>query len=555
MCNIKKGDKKLGTNLFESLKSQSKKIKISSEAISNTSLTVPMKTQNAPFQFKELIPEGGVSFATAQTPVGNTALLFIGPRRRMAKQIIRPLTYNFNNTFLNSLNTIMDGVPVKSIDHVNPLALNSIIPAFSGGNELNVNLFEECFSFILHVTQRAENGMGNYQNSPTLINIYSGYFVDEPLSPNGLINEYAKFFITNTSVITQSNFSSFGRKNGISLTSDTTTITNELERQMKRNEPLFWNTISDLTLLPDTSVIQNNTGHLSRLKVNNLDGGANGSKNIGKVSTIPSVLINSVVETAKQWKFNRENESDDLFSSISDNAISLDTFNINHELQRRIPAISLDSENVNWGSGLDEHHVHLLGELTKQYGQNLKILNIQLRNPNVVANGHEIDQTLNSKQNQFSYMLSYCIEPIATRSCINSITFEFHSHVATETIMLTRSNPQWIIQDVRPISNDIDQNMLRSSVAKFQKEMEEYVFSSIKSFLGDGDFSLWVIYNQGSVVDINLKLHDFSRYHQNGFYESYNHLAPMTIPLVGNVETIVSNKSSLDSLKNALLTM
>lgn len=541
----------MSTNLFESLKNQSKMIKIKPESIDTQKAIVPIKSHNAPFQFKENIVEGGVSFATANTPEGNFATLFIGPRRRMARQIIRPLTYNFNNAFLNSLNSMLDGVPVKSIGNINPLSLNSVIPAFSGGTELNKNLFEECFSFILHIVQRTpQYGSGG----PVLINLYSGYFVDEPVSINGQINEYAKFFITNTSVITQSNSQVFGGRNNISLTSNTTTVTSELERQMKQREPLFWNTISDLTLLPDSSIIQNNTGHLSKLKVSNLDSGPNRNKNVNKISTIPSVLINSVVETAKQWKFNRETD-DDLFSSVSDGTISLDTFNFNHEIQKRIPAISLDSENINWGSGLDEHQIHMMCELTKSFGNNLRILNINVKDPNLVASGHEIDQSLNSKQNQFSYMLSYCIEPIASRSCINSISFEYHSHIPTETIMLTKSNPQWIVKNVNPSSNFIDQQMLRNSVHKFQREMEEYVFTSIKSFLGGGDFSLWVLYSQGSVIDINLKLHDYPRHHQNGFYEAYDHLAPMTIPLVGNVETVVSNKTSLDSLKNALLTM
>lgn len=527
--------------------------------IDQDSLTVPIPVHNTNniakgslFNFKENIPDGALNIALRES-IGisnNRAILFVTPRKRMTPQIIRPMLYNFDNAFLNNLSKKIDmGHGVKNISNVDINSMRSIHPSSSGGIQLNMNIFQECFSFVLHITERIP---GN--NDAVSVTIYSGYFVDEPVSLNGQTNPYAKFFITNTSNLTHNKNNIFGGNNSLNISPSTCVISGDLERNLKQDTPLFWNTLGDLSMLPDSNVLTNNTGHLSRLKVNNLDAGANGSKNILKLSNVPGVLLNNVVTAAEQWAFNRTIDQDINDTGIGNDSISLDTFSFNHEIQRRIPAISIDSGNINFASGLDETIIHTLGELMSQFGNDLRIMNVSLRDPNMVANGHEIDQLVNTKQTQFSYMLSYCIEPIASRCCIDTISFEYHSHIPTETISLTKEGV-WRIQEVTPSTITIDKNTLQNYVYKFQREMEDYVLPTIKSFIGDGDYSLWVIYKRGSVVDINLKLHDYISHHQNGFYESYGHLDPMISPTVGNVNTILSNKSSIDSLKNALLTM
>lgn len=503
------------------------------------------------FQLPKKVDSAQNIFSSSMT--SNVQIMVVMPPRRLAHQVIKPLMYNFNNNFMNTLDRLYHSNNPTNLTNLNSSLASAIQPSGNGGIHLKTDLFSEMWSFLLLINV---SNNGDLHSQRTLM---AGYFTDEPINPiTGRENPYAKMFFTSSSILTGSKTPNiFGSK--LQLRADSITVDNSVTTRMSTDEKdVYFNLPGDLVEFDSSFRHQSSSIDLSPFAMSNMIG----RTNLPKSSVIPTTVVNEIgqlivngINEADISSYGIENTTP---HSIGDDGMN-HPFGVNnidymvtYKLMNDLPSIGRRHDRFNVTNGIDPTNSFItLGSLNQQL-PNLQILNIKAKGGSmfdVQADGR--DQEEDSRQNTLSYLLSYAIEPVAIDAGIGSIAFEYHSHVSKDTLYTGR-NPEWFISRAMPIT-DVDATTLNGFIEKFKRRMEESVFITVSSMLGDGfgtgDFVCWVDYSHGTDCKVQIKLLDYQSSHKPGFYKSYGFLSSIVAPTVGNTNVIGNNINQINKLK------
>lgn len=486
----------------------------------------------------------------------NEQILVILPPRRLAPQKIRPLVYNFNNEFLNTMEQCFNSPTSTTLTKLNKNLSSAIMPSSHGGIDINTNMYSETWAFIMIVNIKNNGDMHSQRM------LYAGTFLDEPINPlSGRPNPQAKMIFTTTSILTGNN-SPVGSQR-IQLQADNMIVDPHVLTRSTLGESgdMFFNLVGDIVDVTDspTSTFgypEEKIANLSRITLANMDKTAN----LPKAAVEPVSIVNDIGELIKTG-LNQTSITDyvdctnphpihtsgsDIFHRNSDE------YMISHELINNLPSLSRNNNHF-IRSGLDvSRGVMVFGDIIQSL-PNLQIINAKDKTGQLSNVGDGMDQSLDSRQTVLSYLLSYAIEPIVSSSGISSIAFEYHSHVPNSSLFTGRKNPEWFIQRIIPMV-EVDGQTLNAYIDRFKKYMEELVFSTIASSLGNSigssDFVCFCNYIHGVECKVQLKLLDYQSSCQQGFYKSYGFLLPLTAPTVGNSNVIGNNIQQVNKLKD-----
>lgn len=495
-----------------------------------------------PFQSTQTVNNPGqANRLISQAITQNKAELLIFPRRNYAKQIVRPLQYEFTDQMKSSIVHSLDqNVPFTKLNNINA---RGILPTSHGGYDLNMSAIEDHCGFLLTITT-----VGTRYAPPEKL-LYGGYFLDEPKSLGGHYNPDAFMMFTHTSVLTDNSNNKFGnQRNPLTITADTVTIGKQTEQYINSNDRLFWNLPSDVDSLPAAHMHQGATD-MAGIIVSN----TNNPINLPKFSLIPAMMLNSIGENIRDYSKNKDLYKLAIASAtpIGDHYSHHDSFMLSRGLQDRLPGLSGNTGHITTSSGIDESRPHTLGSILAKY-PDIDVFNMNLGNI-TIANGEGIDQEYNSRQTVLSYLISYTIECIAINAGLTSVDFMYMSDmVEPNRIWTGKKNPKMIIDDAIPVSDSVDKVQIRAMADKFEQMMIDNVFSTADASLDGSDYEVYVHYRHGQTVQVKVVLKDYMSSHQDGYYEAYGHISSLSAPTVGNVNLVFNNRAQMDALHGAV---
>lgn len=483
--------------------------------------------------------QGGVVPAI-QRISGNTAQMFIFSPRRIPVQKVRPLVMNFSNSFLNDLNRVCQnqGANMPKLGDLNPMHHGAIIPAHDGV-ELNTEKFQAYPTFILIVSSS-----GSGYRLPAIKVMYTGYVDQELVNPlSGSVNYYAKLYITTYSLLTNAN-------NVLSTQADGIMITPNLGSDMKKQQSLFFNMPGDIATLPEIShgaFNENVATNISSISVDAL----NDSRMISTKSSIPTALVNGLVESAKSAYLSTQLQSDSDWKAASDWNQGWDKAadfhqTVKQNIMTSLPAPSLKPDITSLVS-LNPSEIYTMSSLEAKVGGDISIINV--KNP-FELQFDNIDQGWDNKQTILSYTLSNIIEPIAIDNGLVEIAFEYHSHCPTGSIVIGKQ-PQWLPFKFIP-ATDMNEQTFNNCVHRFKQHMEEYAFKSLSTMLGGDDFVVWVDWVFGQDCKIKMKPRSDVRNFQDGMWSTPGFLASKTAPTFGNAGTVQFNSQQMSKFIDAV---
>ncbi|CAK9253463.1 unnamed protein product [Sphagnum jensenii] len=424
-----------------------------------------------------------------------------------------------------------DGTGILSLT-TNPMYLGGMIPQANVDHTLNMRVMDDCWTFLLIVTNDTEGPGALQRRMSDHQDIYTGYFIGEPTNPHYhgqmTLNDNAQMIVTHRTAVGKTTVvGSYGAvRNTIAMNdfdvvypkaylaqSDTPT---SLLRPSDLSECILsdydgWTgldsygheTSKDSLFLPDP-----------RSQLDQLDGPVNIPSRIG----VPRTNIAGVMDSIASAKRIIQVEA------TSGRAI----MNFGRDALYDLTKDNLkQNDTCRPEAGLKTDMVLSLGGIIQKYHLDSSRINIlrQGRTPEY----DPINQNTQSTRNVFSAMLAGIIPAIMVELLISEVTFVYDSHVklfnfGSHYAMLT----------------PIPENEARQRLEGFRMRLEAETFPILAT---RGDFSLNMACSCGGTTAVVLNFYDESRTPE--VYEVPTIFGGMNNMLVGSGNSFKRNAAEL----------
>lgn len=466
------------------------------------------------------------------------ALLLVFSPRYIPQQYLRPMSYNFTEQMVNDLTARGDIREALAPGYANQKdsLLQAVLPA-SQGILLDTQALETRWSFILTIDNNSSTrDMRHELAMPAGRWVGCGYCSEEPISPNGSVNERALLMFTHGTTLSMQEFADPYRG---STVTPTVTANNDAINQMMGQ--MHVGEGNDLYLMTPGDVINN----VANATQSNEMIGMFGALAVGNLNT-QSAVIPTTMNTPKSqlmdigYSLNLGLEQDDPLrpaNAFDNNRIGDPYDNFCKTFRSNVTSSNGTVPTV---GGVDITKPLSLGALKRRY----PMAEIKVSRSPGTQTWEVSPQSNVSARNTLSSMISATISACAAACCIDDIIFRFSTYVKD---CLTPGMGVWQISHIGTIMPATEQQVI-SCANQFKMLLERDLFPIIKATAGD--FDVTVRHNMANQTIVDLNLMNYSI--ENGWYETAGKLGGFISPIVGTLGNVQHNASQLHHLMDAV---
>lgn len=477
----------------------------------------------------------------------STAVLYVFSPRRMSDHYKRPIVYNFNASFIEELyGTITDSLkhnPVNgqlpgnsfnpNLDRLyrNPYAAGIIMPAYTGGIQMNTSALSDNWTFMLLVdNDQPDKTTALFTRNATSRTIYSGICLDEPVNPVNHGHELTPnggCFFTVTHATAINKLPTIGARSIGSNRYDTVADLDVIPGQtmsMLTPTPLIMNrpddirrmTITDpedgrpIVAIADSDVIGNTVKHQAT------------SANLNSPRKHGRKILDSIIS-------GYESLDDDNYSgSFSQFPSAIDG---NDNVTVMIDAHMRDNTNEHF-LGLQIDRPVALAEILRKY--NPKMVPVYINENKTFS---PIPQQYQCPTNVYSSMIAAAAPSVISNVGLASLACMYNSYHNAFQVTAASSFVT------------MNQQELDARVSTAYRLLRSELFDIIAATAGPFDVNMSVACNGDTHIVFNLL--DVGT-ENTDIYENHNLLGGMTNQLVGTSDIIQNNSIALGHMLGAL---
>lgn len=473
---------------------------------------------------------------------GNSATLYVVTPRNIPQQVIRPYQYNFDE---NLVNLMAEETDIRYIFNPHSRAFHSevlnqaIIPNMQG-TPIDTSDFSMMWSFVLVIDQAKSPGSSYILPTNKNRTLVSGFFLDEPINPQTIHytkptpNMRALMLFTHISNVALNDYISpkLGSSEQLTITRDDDCISSFVDNVSS----------GDMYLMTPSAIRRvTHTGN---------DGESISTYGDNHVAT----LTENVVTTS------RLNSPKHQFQDI---VYALDSA-MDHSIERGLrPSSSMVNEgytdplqdfmnvfdanivtsnHFNPIAGIEVNKSMTLGQLDQIF-PNLKVQPFEVPN---TSRWDVRDQKELTIHNSMSSMIASTVGAIATGSGIGQISFRYTSKITTNVLEVGQKDA-WEIKFVVTLvpAND---GRRKGCIRAFTDSLKLNLWPILQTM--GGDFDVIIHHDINGETLVSLQFHDFNKSY--GWYETCNRLGGMSVPVVGDINSIINNSSELQCLMDSI---
>ncbi len=473
-----------------------------------------------------------------------SCIMYIFTPRILPNQIVRPYVYAFNDrsvsAFADALDTIESGGLNSTKFNRNLDLQNAILPD-SNGIALNMADINTKYTFAIFVIdQHAPTALG----APQQVNIYNGYFTDEPISSYGV--GQPTYNLTAAMIVThQSSLSNFGRLNmGVDSMAP---LSNALLLSQAQSQLVEVPTDTLVANIPSTAVGESATKDVV------VDGpylqDLSSSICLSSCLQNPKTQLRMIGNAIKQG-IDTTNFSDPCVTEMSGEfGAGQPSELFNRKLVSSLR--SRETDVINMNSSLRVDQTILLGTFFDLYPMT-KVLPCEIP---AQSSWDVVPQAAISPQTIYSAMATATINAICNSLGIATLSFGWCSYKQNSNDMLgTDDFSNWELAALNPIytepGNPAEQ--IRRIWTQFMQLMERDLMPILTT--GAGHFKMSAKYDLAGETLLALRFLDFNGSNEySGFYETSNRFGSINCPMVSNLSILSKNQESMSALTNAFL--
>lgn len=466
------------------------------------------------------------------------AILLVFTPQAIPTQVARPYVYSFSNIFLNELiSSRSAGEALAPTADISQSMGTAVLPA-AEGILINTKPLSERWTFILIIDTKEGLGLTNR-------NIYSGFFIDEPvnratmqmgnsptINPNAIMQFATCMQVANSDLITTGMPDS--RLYVHKLADVISPIANQLSgRELFLMTPAKLSTSAQQTA-PDEMMILFNEVGLANMTAN--------QPNVACRLKSPRHLLR------------------DIANSVDAAAACAKTSFVQNDVDQaqgtgHIPGFDNSPGTFQYALAQNlcssECTTHITGPINTMRQLTLAALDHMF--PNMLVQVTQIPQNylgmhrpqeINNAQNVLSTMISHTIGTLASSFAISDIAFRYSSRSFD---ILNPNQGMWEIHRVNMIQSGVSDADIHNTVNRFLMVLSNDLWPLIK--LTHGDFQIMVSHTQCGATYIDLQLLDFGKV--DGIYVAESKLAGITNPLIGNDQHLDNNVNQLRMLADS----
>lgn len=472
----------------------------------------------------------------------SSALLYLFSPRHMVDHYKRPAVYNFSNTFMNTMYddlynhlghnaSIPKNVVLDSL-YSNQATKEIVLPAATGGIDVNTSLLSDTWTFLLIVTNDTINLSSMHKPKVDNRVIYQGYCTEEPINPTNLgnghtVNDGSFLIITHKTVI---NIVTTHGVNGPITRYDTISDVDVIPGHDLTNlsqQSMFMNRPGDIKNA--TSVSAEDGTITAALTENDILGNKSDNIAMSGILNLPKQHGKKILKSI--FTGCEEAASDAYSGALSNFGQYADTMGEDMVSSFMTPHMVdyVNEEQV----GVASSRPVSMGEISQKYSP--KVIPVIVTNNDMFS---PVPQNQQSTQNIYSSMIASSVPTILSNIGLASISMMYHSpNQACKILDASSYMP-------------MGQNNLEMLVKIVINQLQYEVFDLIVSIAGDFDLNMSVSCSGDTHIILNMLN---GTQHQD-IYEHHNCLGGLGNPLSADYDIVYNNSIKLGGLVSAITT-